>query len=230
MKKLFLILLCTSLYHNIYAQSARPAMPHFILDGGVGQSLMNDPAFNAWAASNYGKNVNSGVSGLFDITYTGKWDAGLHLNAGNPYLVAGFEFGKRLTSPRSPVVSYINLAYGDLSAIFNNSLAPLNYKLTPGESGKQMQLRSDNDYFGITSRNYFTRLQFYLGRAHHATFISGFYITGGWMPFRKQWYYGYWEDDGGDTGSSTFNSVRAYNIPDVNNFFFDAGLFVGIGF
>ncbi|HWD87785.1 MAG TPA: hypothetical protein VG367_06630 [Mucilaginibacter sp.] len=105
--------------------------------------------------------------------------------------------------------------------------------LTPDQQGKQMQLRSFNDYFGVTSRNYFNRFRFFIGKAHHAIFSSGFYVTAGYLPFHKNWYYGYWKDDGtsGDgTPGYTFEGGKVYGVPNINNFFIDTGLFAGIGF
>jgi hypothetical protein len=231
MKKLFAVLLSASICSHVFAQSGASSQPKFIIDGGVNQVSINNPSFNGWAMSNYGKNENPGVSGFFDLAVTGKWDANLHIAAANPFLVAGIEFGKRLTKPNSPLAMYLNLDWGDFDAMFND-LAPLNYTLTPDQQGQQMQLKSSNTFFGITSRNYFSRLQFYIGKAHRGVFTSGFYVTGGWTPFRKQWRYGYYEDDGTDADGVTtynFNSVKVYNIPTINNFFIDTGFFVGIG-
>jgi hypothetical protein len=227
MKKFIAILSFMAVYNQVLAQSASVSQTRFIVDGGVSEVSINNPAFNAWAGGSNIKNVNPGVSGFFDLAVAGKWDGDLHLSAANPFLDASFEFGKRLTRPNSPIASYINVDYGAFDAIFNNAVLP-GYILTPDQRGKQLQLRSSNDYIGLTSRNYLSRLQFYLGKRHQAIFTSGFYVTGGWMPFSKDWRYGYWTQD--DADSSTFHNVRAYDVPNINNFFVEGGVFIGIGF
>jgi len=232
MKRLIAVFLAINIYGNAFAQTGFSNTPKFIFDVGINNTSINNPAFTGWAAGNYNRNANAGISGLFDITIAGKWDAGFHLSTANPFLVADIEFGKRLTSRHSPIASYINIDYGEFNAMFND-LAPLNYTLTPDQQGKQMQLKSRNSYLGITSRNYVNRLNFFVGRGHNAVFVSGFYAKAGWMPFRKQWEYGYYEDTGSDadgTPTYDFNSVKIDNIPNINNFFFDAGVFIGIGF
>jgi hypothetical protein len=232
MKKLIIIILWVSACDRVFAQADTSDKPHFIIDLGINQPVVTNTAFNLWAGSNYNKNVSPGISGMFDIAIAGKWDGGLHLSAANPYLIAGFEFGKRLTPAQFPIASYINLDFGWYNAMFND-LAPVGYKLTPDQQGQQMQLKSINKYFGITSRNYFSRFGFFIGRGHNATFASGFYVTGGWAPFRKQWEYGYYTNDGSDAdGIPTydFNSVKVYGIPNISNFFIDTGLFVGVSF
>ncbi|HWD87786.1 MAG TPA: hypothetical protein VG367_06635 [Mucilaginibacter sp.] len=120
MKKLITILLCLGACGRVLAQGDFTDRPRLIFDLGINQPTVSNPAFNIWAASNYNKNENPGISGLFDIAIAGKWDVNLHLSAANPYLIAGFEFGKRLTPANYLIASYINFDYGKFDAIFSD--------------------------------------------------------------------------------------------------------------
>jgi len=230
MKKLVTILLGLITCGHVAAQNTSSHPVDFILDAGIDKVSMNNLGLNYWALSHYRKSVLPGISGQFDLTAAGRWDLNLHVSAANPFVIFDIEFGRRLTPPNRILTSYINLDFGDLDAIFYN-LAPINYTLTPDQQGQKMQLRSDNRYFGITSRNYIDRLRIFVNKSHQASLRPGFFVKAGWLPFRQQWKYGYDKDDGVDgdgNPTSYFNGVKVYGIPNLDNFFVDAGIFIGI--
>jgi len=51
MKKFIAILSFMAVYSQILAQSASVSQTRFIVDGGVSEISINNPAFNAWAGA-----------------------------------------------------------------------------------------------------------------------------------------------------------------------------------
>ncbi len=237
MKKLILICCMLLSAEAVFAQlgAAGATDNVFVVSIGVQQRFVNNPEFNTWALSNYNKNFANKINGEGDFTYFKNWyDAGIHLSSSNSFINATLYFGLRLTSPKSKISSYLNFDAGVLSFQSFN-MVPVNYTPTPDEQGKQLKLTYESYYLGLTSKNYLNDLHFHFGKHKKISFNTGFYVSAGYDPFNdRSWTYGY-DDTANETIDSDgntdipFKGVNINNIPLLNRFFMEAGIFVGIG-
>jgi hypothetical protein len=238
MKKLILIFLLLVTGKSSFAQLDAAGWPAdmYVFSVGAQQNIMNNPAFDAWARTNFNKKININISPAGDFAYFGKkYDGGLHVSALNGFTFVSLYGGLRLTSLHSKVSSWLNLGVGGLE-IDRYDIAPVNYIPTPDEVGKKNRLQYNMTYLELSSRNYLNSLHYRVGKNKKTSLNAGFYVTAGYDPFNndRKWKYGYddnanttYDDDGNST--TPFNSVTIHNIPLLNRFFMEAGIFVGIG-
>lgn len=101
---------------------------------GAGASFMPKQTFNKWAKQNYGKDYHYPVTGYADIGFAGKsYDFGLQVESPSVDFAQGsVYFGRRVTSAKSPITSFLNVELGWLD-FENYDIAPLNYTLSPGQ-------------------------------------------------------------------------------------------------
>jgi hypothetical protein len=153
---------------------------------GAGVSYMPNHIFNTWAKQNYGKDYHYPVTGYAEIGFAGKnYDFGLQIEPSSNELVQGsIYFGRRVTSVKSPITSYLNVELGWLD-FESNDIAPLNYTLSPDQVGQKMELMYSVAYVGISSRNYINTLSFNIGKSYKFFFRPGFYADIGYMPWNN---------------------------------------------
>jgi len=234
MKKIILIFFLLLLFTRCFSQLSFNDSPFkmVIFSFGVHQNIMNNPGFNDWASSNYNRPITNAISVEGDITaITRNYEFGVHFTDSAPYGVWSFYAGRRLTPIRSAVSSYLEFNIGNFSGRFKN-LSPVNYQPTADQQGQDLRLHYDAVYLGLTSKNYFNNLHFRIGKSKGVSFNPGFYFAFGYEPFNEgSWTYGYnvADDSDPDSPGTIFNSVKIKDIPKLNSFFMDAGIFIGFG-
>jgi len=237
MKKIVLILVFIVLVKGIYAQvTAKDSTDHvFVASVGFRQLFMNDGQFDTWTETNYNKKINLYSAVALDLGYyTKKYDGGIDISGTNSTYFLDLYFGERLTSKASNISSYLNLFVGGFQ--FNSyDIKPIDYTLTPDQVGKKLKLNYGMYYFGLSSKTYFNKLHTCIGKHKKVSLNSGFYVNAGYDPFNDRiWEYGYEDnansgiDSNGDI-TTPFKSVTIHNIPLLNRFFMEAGIFIGIG-
>jgi hypothetical protein len=238
MKKLIFILLLLAVCKSSFAQLSSNGWPAdvYIVSLGPQQNMMNNPGFDAWSRTNYNKRVSLNISPAGDLAYFGKkYDGSLNVSGLNGFVFVSLYAGYRLTSLHSKISSWLNFGVGGLE-VHRYDIAPINYTPTPDEIGEKNRLQYNMTFFELSSRNYLNNLHWRIGRNKKTSLNAGFYVTAGYDPLRynRTWKYGHddnanttYDDDGGS--STPFNSVTIHNIPVLNRFFMQAGIFVGIG-
>jgi len=197
-----------------------------IVSLGADRTFINNPAFNSWAETNYNRKIDYVASFSFDLNIVLNYaDMGIDLNAGSPYINGSVYYGRRLTSMKSAVSSFLNIELGGFFAA--PRFAPANYTPTPDEQGKKLELHYSAAYIGLSSRNYLNKLHFKKGKGKNAvSFNPGFNFEFGYEPWGGDWRYGYYKGSG---KSAQFISNKVYNVPALGNVFFNAGISLGIG-
>ncbi|QEC80273.1 hypothetical protein [Mucilaginibacter ginsenosidivorax] len=227
--KHLLPILCLFLTTNLFAQRNANNQDHnvLILALGVDQPLMDNGAFNSWSQLNYKHHQNCTVGGNFGLDVIVKSFAfGLDAVIGKPYATGSIYAGSRLTTPESIVSSFLNLQMG-LFDFHGSGDSPLNYVPTADQAGKSLYLDYSALYFGLSSRNYINKFHFVSGKGKNKiSYNSGFFCSVNVEPWTNDWRYGYNKRSGRYTH---FISNRVYGIPKPNPFFFETGVFMGIG-
>jgi hypothetical protein len=179
------------------------------------------------------------VEGSVDMGFALKnYDFGLQaIGGGGNYQVASAYLGRRLTSLRSPITSYLNVGIGGFSDQIYD-LAPVNYQRTPDEIGQHIFLRYSSAFLTLQSRNYLNNLSFNISSNRRVNFRSGFYVNLNYRPWGSTWDFGYnkkttntYYDDDGDPETNTdskFVGGKVYDVPALANKFMDAGVFVSV--
>ena len=236
MKKLIIILVMLLSVKVTFAQLGFSDAPYgiYTIAGGMHQLFINNPGFDKWTQANYNRKISNQPTGELNVTYfLKKYDFGGHVSFGNPYGYGGFFFGRRLTSLYSPIGSWLNVEFGGTYG-FYDSTPPLNYIPTADQQGQDLRFQFNASYIGLSSWNYINALHFRVGRSRGVSFNPGFFFSVNYDLFRNSaWKYGYYtSDDNGDYDTpptSTFNHVLIKNVPKLNPFFMDAGIFIGFG-
>jgi len=234
MKKIILIFFTLLPFSRCFSQLSFNNSPFkmVIFSFGVHQTIMSNPGFDDWALSNYNRTIANPVSVEGDVTVISRnYEFGVHFTDAAPYGGWSFYAGRRLTPLRSVISSYLEFNIGSFSGRFKN-LSPVNYQPTADQQGQDLRLHYDAFYVGLTSKNYINSLHFRIGKRSGVSFNPGFYFAFGYEPFNSgSWTYGYdvADDSDPDNPGSTFNSVKVAGIPKLNNFFMDAGIFIGFG-
>lgn len=238
MKKLIIILLLLVTGKSSFAQLEAGGWPAGMVVFSVGaqQNIMNNQAFDAWTMSNYNKKIRLNITPAGDLAYFAKkYDGGAGLSGLNGFTFISFYGGRRLTPLHSAISSWLNLGIGGL-VVNRSDIAPVNYVLTPDEVGQKNRLQYTMTYLELSSRNYLNNLHFRFGKKKKTSFNAGFYVTAGYDPFNngRYWKYGYddtnnttYDEDG--SSSTPFNGVTIHNVPLLNRFFMQAGIFIGLG-
>jgi len=237
MRKILLSLLFILSVKSTFAQLAADGSTNkvFVASIGVRQLFMNNGQFDSWTEKNYNKKINFDKGAMFDLAfYFKKYDAGLDVSGTSSSTFIDFYFGKKLTPPTGSFSSYLNFFIGGME-LNRYDLEPLDYTPTQDQQGKKMELNYSMTYLGLSSRNYFNKTHIRFGKHKKTSLNSGFYVSAGYDPFNDRgWKYGYDDtadnsiDSNGDT-TTPFKSVDVHNVPLLNRFFMEAGIFVGIG-
>jgi hypothetical protein len=237
MKKFIFMIFMLLLAKATFAQLNADGSPNdvLVISLGLHQTFMNNGAFDAWTLSNFNKKLNQDINAEGDLSYFWKkYDAGVHLSSSASFVFGNLYFGTKLTPTHSSVSSYLNLDLG-LLGFSRHDIVPVDYTPTPDQQGKDLKLKYSMPYLGLTSMNYLNNLHFRFGKHNKTSFNTGFYVTAGYDVFNaRKWKYGY-DDKANETidadgaASVPFKSVTLHNIPLFNQFFVEAGIFVGIG-
>jgi len=236
MKKLIIILSMLLSVKATFAQLSFSDAPYdfYTIAGGMHQLFMSNPGFDNWTQTNYNRKISNQPSGEVNLTFFLKqYDFGGHVSFGNPYGYGGLFFGRRLTSRRSPVSSWLNFELGSTYGFFD-STPPVGYTKTADQQGQDLHFKYNVFYAGLSSWNYINALHFRIGKSTGISFNPGFFFSANVDPFwQGVWKYGYYtSDDNGDydtPSTSTFHHVNITNVPKLNRFFMDAGIFIGFG-
>lgn len=236
MKKSVFILFMLLSVKAAFAQLNADGGPNvFVGSIGIHQTFMNNQAFNSWSLSNYNKKYYQATGVHVELAYFDKqFDYGLHISGYGSFISAYAYIGKRLTSLHSKISSYLDLDFGDL-AFDRSDIVPPGYVRTPDQEGKDLKLEYGMNYMGLTSTNFLNSMNFHFGKHKKISFNTGFYATVAYNVFNdRYWKYGYDDNanstsDGDGGVNIPFNSVTIHNIPLLNRFFIEAGIFVGIG-
>ena len=214
---------------RLYAQYGynRQSEPLVTLSLGAHQLFINDNDLNAWTQRNYHRTIGNPVNFAADLSFAFKRsDAGIYIAAGQPLLNVGIYYGRRLTSPLNGFTSFLNVQAGVLDKTEKN-IKPVNYTPTADQQGQDLKLRYSAGYVGLSSRNYFNLAHTHVDKKHTKIFFRpGFFVSGGYA-FGGAWKYGYDKDNGDD--DTEFKNVRIKTIPNMGEFFVDAGVFIAIG-
>jgi hypothetical protein len=228
MKKIITIIVLLVLSKSSFCQvNLRGTEDHLVtFSMGLDKTFITNPAFDSWTALNYNKKIGYFMGGMVDINIVLKsYDFGVYLSAGYPYLTGSSYWGRRLTSLQSKISSFLNLKIGTFIAYPN--VSPVNYVPTHDQQGKQLELRYEAAYIGLSSKNYLNKLSFRTGKGKKAvSWNSGFYVDFGYEPWNGDWQYGYYKGSG---KYSQFISNRIYSIPNLSNEFINIGIFIGFG-
>ncbi len=232
MKSIIIILFLLLLRGISYAQDSTSRWRDLSMMIGLGEheTFINNTGFNAWTQANYGRTINPSpnFSGQMSFAFK-RYDGGVYFTGVYPFQSLGLNFGRRLTSDKSPIASFLNLEIGGLGAYYKN-INPIDYTPTADQQGKSLQLHYDSYYVGLSSLNYFSFLRFHFkNKNNHLSLVSGFHVSARY-GFGGQWTYGYNVNEVNLEGSGTdFKSVPIKTIPNMGNFIVDAGLFIGVG-
>jgi len=237
LKKIPLLVSLLLLFGNSFAQLTSSGSPDnvFVFSLGAATPFMNNIAFNAWAKTNYNKNVaiNNQVNYDSNLAFVfKKWDLDIHIDGNSTLGVISLDFGRRLTPQHSIISSFLNFEIGEFSLSYND-IVPVGYTLTADQQGKKLDLQYVQTFIGLSSKNYLNMLHFRTGKRGGVSINSGFFGRVGYMPQRTYWQYGY-STSSVDLTSPTFkqtyfHGVNIPGIPKLNDVFADVGLFIGIG-
>src|ERR1700749_832261 len=132
MKKLIFIMLLLAGCKSSFAQLSANGWPAdvYVFSVGPQQTIMNNPAFNAWTMTNYNKKIAANITPAGDFAYFGKYyGGGLHVSGLNGFTFVSLYASRRLTSLHSKITSWLNFGVGGLD-IHRYDIAPLNYTPT----------------------------------------------------------------------------------------------------
>ena len=196
----------------------------FIMNFGVDDISISRQAFDKWTRTNFNLVEQANSNFIFDVGGIFRaYDFGVDF-IGNGI---GFDFtqgyiGRRLTGVRSPVSSWLNLEFGGIYGQFTN-IKPVNYTLTADQVGQKLQLRYGSSYWGFTSKNYLNFLHYNAPFFGHKKIPvnTGFFVGADYQPYRRQWKYGYYNQD------TIFTSVKIKTIPLLGKVHGTAGVFMG---
>ncbi|MES2060728.1 MAG: hypothetical protein V4456_02325 [Bacteroidota bacterium] len=179
MKKTLLLFCLIVILKSTYAQTDRKKNDTYVtFSVGAGIPSIDNRAFDNWTQINYNKKYTNRVSVNIDLGAVYKnYDAGISFTGSSAdFRTYTFYAGRKITSAKSPLVSFLNFGVGGL-IITNRSLAPLNYVLSPDEIGKDMELNYSATYIGIYSKNYLNNLGFGIGKRKRVSVKPGFYVN-----------------------------------------------------
>jgi len=207
---------------------------------GVGVPFMSNTAFDNWSEMNYHSKRTHYIEGSGDFYFVGKnYDGGFQFisSNGDIYQTITFYLGRRITSTKSPITSFINIGIGGyMDDIYD--YAPVGQLLTPDEVGQRMYMQYTSGFLSLQSRNYINNLGFNISHNRRVNFKSGFYVNFNYRPWGANWQYGYDRqvqqteyDDNGDPYTQTdtkYTSHPALGVPALASKFVDAGIFMSI--
>src|ERR1700761_5882079 len=162
MRKL-LTLICLFIHYHSFAQVnlSGSADHELLITIGADQLVTGNGAFNSWSELNDHNRLNHSIDGNFNFSMILKsYDFGMNAGVGNPYGLAAVYAGRRLTSLRAGISSFLNLQTGFIGFNAPAADAPLNYVPTADQAGKALHLHYAAAYIGLSSRNYVNKLHF----------------------------------------------------------------------
>jgi hypothetical protein len=190
------------------------------LSVGTSKLFVQRQGFDQWTRANFNltEPYRPNIYVDFGRLYY-RADFGLAVNVGSAFETVGGYVGGRLTGARSPIGSWLNLEMGDFLGAFTN-IKPPTYNVVP--AGQQLQLNYDSFYMSLVSKNYLNFLQYNprLGRVR-IPINMGFFVSAGWQPGKRNWSYGYYDQD------SVFHAQRLKPIPRLGKIQATAGVFAG---
>ena len=195
-----------------------------VMNIGVDNFFISRQAFDKWTRVNFNLVENNNPNIFFDFGGIFRaYDFGISATSNG----IGFDLtqgyiGRRLTRPRSPVSSWLNLEFGGIYGQFTN-IRPVNYVLTPDQVGQKLQLRYSSNYWGLTSKNYLNFLHYNAPFFGHKKIPinTGVFASVDYQPYHRQWKYGYYNQD------TVFTSVKIKTIPLLGKIHGTAGIFCG---